>query len=364
METKTIYIETYGCTANQNNTEIMSGLLQQSGLNLTSNINNADIIILNTCIVKEPTENKIKRRIQDLKKLYKDKKLIIAGCMPSVRKAWLKSQSAYLLDTSHTLDIVNLIIDIEKNKYKEEKYLAKKHETKLCKTKNLYREKTGITQISEGCLGNCTFCLTKLVKGNLFSYPQEQILKNIQQDLQSGAREIWITSQDNASYNIDNGEQKLPELLKKIINLKGNFKIRIGMMNPENVLPILSELIEIYKNKKIIKFLHLPLQAGSNKILKLMNRKYTTEQFLKIVESFRKTVPDLTFSTDIIAGFPEETDSDFQETINIVKKLKPEKINITRFWAMKPTLASTLPQIPREIIKQRIKILQETYKSL
>jgi len=382
MQPRFIYIETFGCTANQNNSEILAGLIRQSGLEITTNPDIADLLIINTCIVKSPTEKKIERKVFDLLKNYPDKPIIIAGCMPEVRAEKLRRKNIYLLGTHHFKDILKLIKKISENSYEEKEFLSEKNEIKLCLPKIPEIKKIGITQISEGCNGFCSFCIVRLVKGKLFSYPQEKILENIENDLKSGAKEIWITSQDNATYGLDErfheakygiesasgvaskGKRKLPELMRKILQLKGKFRVRLGMMNPENVLPILNELIEIYKNEKIYKFLHVPLQSGSNKILKLMNRKYTIEDFLKIIGKFRKQIPNLTLATDIIVAYPQETEQDFQETLNLIKKIKPDVLNVSKYWAMKGTPASKEKQIPKEIAKSRaIKLMQE-YKKI
>src|SRR3989339_892790 len=290
-----VYFESYGCSANYNSTEIMKGLVKQAGLNITSNIDFADLVVINSCIVKEPTEEKIRRKVQDLS--HAGKKVILAGCMAKLRKkSFLNYDSVYLLGTNHIKNVNNL-------KISDEKYI-------------------GINQISEGCLGTCTYCITRLAKGKLFSYPSEKIIESVKNDVMSGCKEIWITSQDNASYNSemskDISKDGLVQLLEEIIKIKGNFFVRVGMMNPNNVLKILPELIEIYKHEKMFKFLHIPIQSGSNKILKDMNRKYTREDVLKIVNKFKKEIPNIIFSTDVIVGYPGETKKDFEDTLDIV----------------------------------------------
>jgi len=195
--------------------------------------------------------------------------------------------------------------------------------------------------------------LTKFAKGKLFSYPEKEIIESIKKDLQSGGKEIWITSQDNASYGNEKNIFFLPELLKKILELKGNFKVRLGMMNPNNVLKILDELIEIYKNPKMFKFLHIPVQSGSDKVLKLMNRKYSVKDFLKIVEKFKEEIPEITISTDIIVGFPEETEKDFEDTINLIEKINPEILNRSNFSSHKQTPAGKLEKIDEKTVTER-----------
>lgn len=346
-----IYFENYGCTANQNSTEIMKGMVQQSGLNLTENPKYADIIIINSCVVKESTISKIKRKIQEFSKM--NKKIILAGCMPRIFRKDFNYKNLFFLDTSRIKDLLNLIKDIEKQNFDKEKYLSSVNEIKLNLPKISENKLIRVVQISEGCLGECSYCLTKFAKGKLFSYPEKEIIESIKKDLQSGGKEIWITSQDNASYGNEKNIFFLPELLKKILELKGNFKVRLGMMNPNNVLKILDELIEIYKNPKMFKFLHIPVQSGSDKVLKLMNRKYSVKDFLKIVEKFKEEIPEITISTDIIVGFPEETEKDFEDTINLIEKINPEILNRSNFSSHKQTPAGKLEKIDEKTVTER-----------
>lgn len=353
-----IYFESYGCTANANSTEIMKGLTKQAGFNLTSNPDYADLIIINSCIVKEPTEEKIRRRIQDL--LKKNKKIILAGCMPRLNKTKLQNNNLFLLDTSQIKNLINLISDIQNNNYKALKYLTQRNEVKLNLPKISDKKFIGITQISEGCLGECAYCITRFAKGKLFSYPREEIVKSVKQDLNSGAKEIWLTSQDCANYGNDNGGHELPKLLNDILKIKSKFYLRVGMMEPNNVLKILPDLIEIYKENRMFKFLHLPVQSGSDKILKAMKRKYKVKDVLKIVKEFRNVFPDAHLSTDVIVGFPKETEKDFQQTYNLIKEIKPETINVSKFWSRQMTRAAKMPsQIDTDTKKARaIKILK------
>lgn len=353
-----IYFESYGCTANQNSTEIMKGLVRQAGFNITSSIDYADLVIINSCIVKEPTEEKIRRQIQNL--LNQNKKIILAGCMPRLNKDKLSSTNLFLLDTSQIKNLINLIQDIYSNIYSEEKYLQHRKEIKVNLPKISKEKIIGITQISEGCLGNCAYCITRLAKGKLFSYPKEEIVKSVESDLNSGAKEIWLTSQNCASYGKEDGKFMLPELLEDILSINKKFYLRLGMSNPDNILEILDDLIEIYKNKKMFKFLHIPVQSGSNRILKSMKRNYTKQDFLKIINKLKKEFPDMHISTDVIVGFPGETEKDFQETYDLIEKIKPETINVSKFWPRQKTLAEKMhPQIDSDTKKQRaIKILR------
>ncbi|UZE93991.1 MAG: tRNA (N(6)-L-threonylcarbamoyladenosine(37)-C(2))-methylthiotransferase [Candidatus Pacearchaeota archaeon] len=354
-----IYIETYGCSANQSDGEIMKGLLSRS-FSITENEKLANIIILNTCIVKGPTLKRMESRI----KHFSRKRLIVSGCMPEVLSERIRklAPKASMISTHHVKQIVKVVKNIIEDKKVE--LIGKKKEVKLCMPKIPKNKIIGITQLSNGCLGNCAYCIVKNVKGNLFSYPQDKILKDIKQNLRAGCKEIWLTSQDNAAYGLDNGKNELPILLKKILFLKNRFFIRLGMMNPSTLLPVVNEIIDCYKNKKMFKFLHLPVQSGSDKILKLMNRGYRVKDFIKIVEKFKREIPDLTLSTDIIVGFPSESKEDFEKTLALVKKIKPDIINISKYWPMPRTSASEMKQLDEKEKKKRAFRLMKLHQKI
>jgi len=231
----------------------------------------------------------------------------------------------------------------------------KDHEEKVLLPKIPINKLISITQILEGCLSSCSFCKTKLAKGDVFSYTQDKILKSIESDLQNGAKEVWLTSQGNECFGMDRGQQELPELIEKITNLKHRFKIRLGMMNTKDVLPITNQLIDSYKSDKIYKFLHLPVQSGSNKVLKDMRRPYTIEEAKHIIEKFRYEFPDITIATDIITGYPTETNKDHQLTLDFIQEIKPDVLNLSTFSKHKNTPAQDLKDLPIKTIKKRNK---------
>lgn len=363
------YIETYGCSANKNNSEILAGLLRSNGYEVTNNIKIAEIIIINTCIVKGKTENKIKRRIQDISKEYYDKLLIISGCMPETDFKQIKelAPEALMLGTNHYKDIIMLIKDHDENKLTDVRastYLSKEREEKLLLPKISSNKLISINQISEGCLGECTYCKTRFAKGSLHSYPIDHIVKSIGSDLKNGAKEVWITSQDNASYGLDMKEKipLLPELLKKILSLKHRFRLRLGMMNPDHVLPILEDLIDVYNDKKMYKFLHVPVQSASDNVLKTMKRKYSVSEVETIINMFKKEFPMMTFATDIITGFPTETSQDHKENIMFIEKFRPDVFNLSKYSSHKGTVAGTLPVLDIKTINKRATELMSLHR--
>ncbi|MFH1210131.1 MAG: tRNA (N(6)-L-threonylcarbamoyladenosine(37)-C(2))-methylthiotransferase [archaeon] len=355
-----VYIETYGCTANQDNTLIFKGLLKD--YKIVSNIKEADIIIVNTCTVKQATESKIIENLKKIIKEYPKKKIIIAGCMPEAEPKICRKlfPNASLINTYHVTDISKIIKSSLKNKRLE--LLGKRKENKTNLDKITKNKDTVSIQIAEGCLGDCTYCITKLAKGNLQSFPEEDIINEIKKRIKDGYKRINLTSTDNGCYGLDI-KTSLVSLLCDAIKIPGDFKLRVGMINPNYAKLYLKDLIKIYRSDKIIKFLHIPVQSGSNKILKDMNRKYKVQDFMRVVNEFRKNIPEINISTDIIVGYPNETENDFEETLNLLKKIKPEILNISKFTSRPGTKASRLKQLKTEEIKRRSVMLTNLYKN-
>lgn len=351
-----IYAEVYGCSANISDSEIALGLLKKAGYKIIDNTNNSDLNIIFTCIVKTPTANRMIYRIKELTHLKKP--LIVAGCMPKTEKDIIEriNNRASLIGPNYLEEILNVVKSTLLNN--KIVFTGNLRKPKLCIPRLRKNRIIEICEIASGCLSNCSYCEVKLARESLFSYPKKLILKEIINSLNEGCKEIWLTSQDCGCYGRDINSS-LPELLQAISKLKGKFLIRIGMMNPVNVKYILNELIESYTSERIFKFLHLPVQSGSDKILKRMNRDYKIIEFKNIVKKFKKDFSSLTLSTDVIVGFPGESDSDFQKTVNLIKKIEPDIVNISKFSARPRTKAAEMEQLPREIIDYRTKKLAE-----
>jgi MiaB-like tRNA modifying enzyme len=262
-------------------------------------------------------------------------------------------------------DSIEKIVDVAHATIKGEKvsFLTDLRKPKLCLPRISKNSVIHITQISMGCKSNCAYCEVKLAKGGLFSYPIYLVIKDVEEGLEKGCKEFWICSQDNACYGFDTGN-RLPELLNKITEIKGNFFIRVGMMNPLHTMQILDELIESYKNDKIFKFLHLPIESGSDKVLKIMRRGYEVKDFVHCIKKFRGKIPSLALSTDIIVGHPGEEEKDFKETIKTIKKIKPDVVNLSKFGARPRTASAKMEQIDSKIINERSKILHNLVRKI
>jgi MiaB-like tRNA modifying enzyme len=219
-----------------------------------------------------------------------------------------------------------------------------------------------IIPLAEGCLGSCTYCITRRARGALRSYPPEKIVERTVAAVLEGAREIWLTSQDSGAYGLDFGGS-LPELLCGVLGVSGDFRVRVGMANPNHVIGFLDELLSAFADERVYRFLHVPVQSGNDRVLKDMGRAYSVDDFKAIVSAFRKKF-DATISTDLIAGYPTEDESAFQDSVSLVKEVKPDILNVSRFWARPKTAAEKLKEFPGRETKRRSRILNQAFKEV
>ena len=353
-----VYIQTYGCTFNKADAQIIAGVLNENDIDIVDSIEEADIVIVNTCYVKLPTENKIVYKIQKLQEEYPDKKIIIGGCMVEIdpekldkigpNVSWIGphqlNKSADVVNATYCGEVV--------------RECGFSKESKVCVPKLTDDSLIHIIQICEGCLGACTFCCTRFARGPLNSYPIADIVEEARQAIEDGACEIQLTAQDTAAFGRDSGE-KLSDLIKEVANLDGDFRVRVGMMHPKNILNDVDEIIDAMKHPKVYNFIHLPIQSGSDKVLSEMRRGHTIEQYLDIVSKFKSEIPDLTLAVDIIVGYPTETDEDFDLTVELLENIKPSLIHLSKYQHRKGAISSSLREIPRDVMKKRSKFLSE-----
>lgn len=357
------YIESYGCSTNFSEGEVMAGLLEEYEFVKTDDPENAYIIIVNVCTVKgDATAIK---HVRDLKNKFPNKKFVVAGCITKkvVEEIRKFEPDASFISTHNIKEIVQVVEETINDNPIEA--IAYNKEVKINLPRVRKNKVVSIIPILSGCNGSCTYCSVKGIKGELISYPIEEIVSEARKAIIKGCKEIWITSQDNACYGLDNGESKLVELLNKILSISGKFKVRLGMMNPNNVLPIMDELIQVYKHDKMFKFIHLPVQAGDDETLKSMNRQYTVEKFKQIIERFRIEIPDMTFSTDIIVAFPGESRLQFSNTVDLIKWLNPDILNISRYRIREGTPAAVMDkQINGSESKNRSSLITSIFNNI
>lgn len=356
-----VSVDTYGCTRNKADEELIKAQIKKSKHLQETTIPESDTVILNTCGVKNKTQSKMINRL----KTYREqgKKVLIAGCLPKINKELLMNREAPLVGPKSIEKIPKALEQLKNG----ETPIYTNGETKNKLKMKTHPKKgiTGIIPISEGCIGNCSYCGVKNARGTLHSYPEETIIKKIKQLSKQGKKQIYITGQDTGCYGIDQGKNLTP-LLNKITNIKKDIMIRVGMMNPEHLKEEKrrKKLIKAMKDPKIYSFLHIPVQSGSNKVLKDMNRRYKTEEFKEIAEHMQKEINELNLATDIIVGYPTETQKDLNKTINLIKDLEPDIVNISRFYPRPNTKAQDLNPLPSEELKKRSKKLTKITKKI
>ncbi len=344
-----VYVEVYGCTANKSDACTIKKVLEENNHEIVNNVKNAEVVVVLTCTVINTTEQRMISRFKKLKNT--GKKIVVSGCMATVQKKMVRSviPNALFLPPRYIYQISELLTE-EKIDFVE-------------KSKTLFNSKydsiSAPILISEGCNFSCSYCITTLARGNLVSFPVKGIVRKVSDAISSRCREILLTAQDTGSYGLDINKD-LGNLLKKVVEISGDYRVRVGMMNPATALKNLESILHAYDNPHIYKFVHLPVQSGDNLILKKMNRKYTVQDFKKIVRKFKDKYPDITVATDVIVGFPTETQEQFNKTVELLKNVKPDITNITRFSARPNTKAKIMKgRIKTEIVKSRSKILTD-----
>jgi threonylcarbamoyladenosine tRNA methylthiotransferase CDKAL1 len=327
-----VWVEAYGCSASMADSEMIRGLLKSAGYEVAAKQSEGALNLIVTCSVKDATEHKMVGKIKSLTE--SGKPLVVAGCLPKADRAKVEllSPSASLLGP-HSIE---RSADVVGSALAGSRLVAL--EDSISDKVNIPRVRVNpvvsIVEIASGCMSECTFCQTKLAKGWLRSYRMGDIMKQIRSDVvEGGCREVWLTSTDNGCYGKDIGSD-LVELLKACCSIEGDFKIRLGMMNPMYLPKMVSRLVEVFhENDKLFKFLHIPVESGSNGVLRKMKRGHTARTFLDAVQSFRKKIPKMTISTDVIVGFPTETEGDFQATLDLLEKAEPDIVNSSRYGA-------------------------------
>lgn len=332
---KTIFIKTFGCTLNQRDS-----LDFVSGIKESKDEKNAHLVVINTCGVKEQTETKIYKYISDNLKVFKNKEIIVTGCLVDINSKRLKA----------------LLPKAKMFKIKEKKKLLKYLDKFRNKQEKPKPEITKAIIIANGCLGNCAYCAVKFARGKLKSKSTKEIKEEIKEAIKNNTKEILLTAQDTGCYGHD-VKTNICSLLKEVIKIPGDFKIRLGMGNPQHFKKYKKEITEIFKSEKMYGFLHVPIQSGSDSVLKKMNRYYTKKEYIDLITYFRKNIKDVTLATDVIVGFPTETEKDFLETIEIIKKCKFDIVNISRFGQRKGVEANNYKDLSGTIKKERSRVV-------
>jgi threonylcarbamoyladenosine tRNA methylthiotransferase CDKAL1 len=353
MNSYTVFVKNYGCSANLADAEALEGCIAKAGYEIADSASAADVVIYNTCAVKGPTENRV---ITALKRAPRGKKLIVAGCLPVINFERLCREVRFdgvvgPAAGAEIADVLRRVMEGEKVVALETALTAKPS----LKLPRLWSNPViSVVPVSYGCLGSCAYCCVAFARGKLRSYKIKEVTERVQNDLVAGAKEFWVTSQDTACYGRDIATN-LAALLRTLGDLEGDFRVRVGMMTPNLVADNLDELVEAFRNSKIFKFVHLPVQSGDDSVLKRMRRFYKVQDFKEVVGSFREAFPEVTVATDVICGFPGETRDAFENTLKLIDEVKPDVVNVSKFFARPRTAAAEMRDefVESEEIKRR-----------
>jgi len=349
-----IWVEAYGCSASFADSEMISGLIVNGGHTLVQDPLEADLNLIVTCSVKDATATKMVHRI----KQSQSKPLVVAGCLPKAEKHTVEkfAENASLMGPNSigkTLQVIETTLNGSKVVALDDTDLSKVGIPKI-----RLNAAVGIVEIANGCMSECTFCQTKLAKGDLKSYRIGDIVRQVKRELVDGCKEIWLSSTDNGCYGLDI-ETDLPSLVDQVSQVPGDFRIRVGMMNPMFMPRIRDNLLESFENDKVFRFLHVPVQSGSNDVLNDMKRGHTVQTFIDVVKKFRAKFGSFTISTDVIVGYPTETRENFEETIQLLKETRPDIVNLSRYSKRPGTDAAKMTQIDDAEIKRRSKSITD-----
>ena len=363
-----IFIKTFGCQMNEYDSSRIMDTVKKIGFIKTENYEDANCYLLNTCHIRDKAKEKVYHEIGRLKKIFRSKikpLVIITGCVAQAENEEMFRREPYIdlvIGPQSYHKINTLILDhINNNKKIEETEfdVISKFEY-LSKLKNSTRKISSFLTIQEGCDKFCNFCVVPFTRGPEYSRPFKQIIEEAKYLVDNGAKEIILLGQNVNAYNNDN--HSLSDLIMEIEKNPLLKRIRYTTSHPKDMT---EDLIEVYKySKKLMPLVHLPIQSGSNKILKLMNRKHTINDYLKIFDDLKKINTNIRFSSDFIIGYPGEEDQDFHDTLNIIKRL--EFINSYSFiFSPRPgTIAADLKQTDKNLSMERLKIIQnQLYKN-
>lgn len=348
-----IHISNYGCSANLSEAEAISGILTKQGHSL-GNKKDSELLVLNVCTVKG--DHQALRAVRQAREENPRAKLLITGCV--TRSLRDELQQKYPTVSISNTNNLHLIHETVQKTLKGEKVVhisgAKQQKAELPRVRT--NPVISILPISSGCTSACSYCSTKQIKGALMSYPLTTINKEFESSLNEGCKEFWLVSQDNGCWGYDLG-MRPAILLRELLNHDKEYRIRYGMASPQHIIKCQNEFLQCFDNNKMYKFLHLPIQSGSDEVLKDMKREYSVDEYKNLISGIKKEHNDMTITTDIIVGYPTEKYEDFEKTIELVKKTKPRITNISRFARREGTTSAKHKILPTEIVQERSRIL-------
>ncbi|MEN3000122.1 MAG: tRNA (N(6)-L-threonylcarbamoyladenosine(37)-C(2))-methylthiotransferase [Acidilobaceae archaeon] len=349
------YLETYGCSLSEFDSAVAESLLSKGGHVKVFAPEEADCLLVNTCAVRLDTEQRIAERLQELASRFPEKRLVVMGCLAKARPGLVArtAPKASLLSPQN----VTRVLEVVESKKREVMLKGQRDTSSLPHISP--KDATASIMIQEGCLGDCSFCITKVARRQVKSYAPRQIVELVKELVSRGVVEIRLTGVDVGAYGWDLGRRpRLPDLLESILEeVEGDYMLRVGMMTPDLALDMIDDLMEVYRDERVFKYFHLPVQSGDDKVLKVMNRKYTVDEFRELHRKIKAKYPDAMIATDIIVGHPGEDQEAFENTLRLVRELRFEKVHLAQYSIRPHTRAAAMPQLPDSVKKARSKLL-------
>ena len=348
-----VYVRTFGCSHNVSDSEFMMGLLVKSGFKLVDTMMEADLCIYNSCTVKNPSQEAAVNSVVKAQEM--GKKIVVTGCVPQADENIPLLREASLVGVSD----IGSIVSVVEETLKGNRVVAVGKSSDLPDIVSMPKIRRNklieIIAVSTGCLGQCTYCKTRHARGELGSYPISAIISRTRSAISEGVKQIWLTSEDLGAYGIDLGTHIVALLEAMISEIENHpdVMLRLGMTNPPYMLQHAEALAKILSHPQVFEFLHVPVQSGSDSVLRDMRREYTADDFNQLVLILRERIPNITIATDIICGFPNETDEDHECTMSLISEHRFPVINISQFYPRPGTPAARMTRVPTKIAKAR-----------
>lgn len=332
---RNVCIEYYGCTYNEGDAALLREVLRVAGSTLLPDATDAEVVILISCVVVDRTERNMLRRIHHLA----GREIWVTGCLPEARPGLISGiPRVRVFSPSEIQECWNEIRIVSPRA-------------------------VGVVQIGPGCVGSCTYCITRRARGRIKSRDPGDILEHIRVLAEAGTVEIRLTGQDLSAYGLDRGQATLPGLLARINEIPGSFRVRVGMMNPATLLSVAGGVADAIGGDRFFRFVHVPVQSGSDSVLSRMGRGYRTRDAMDMIRLLRSRLPDLTLAIDLICGFPGESEEDHRMNLRLIRDLSPDMVNVTRYSYRPGSGCDRQGELPDRIRKDRSReLVSEAYR--
>jgi len=353
-----VYVETYGCWLNKAESGVAERLLRARGAEIVDTPEAADVVVVNTCAVRGDTERRMLKRIEELEGLRRRAgfRLIVTGCLVNVRPRTILSLApeASLVEPDALEEIADIVYS-GGQVFRLRGYRGGRSVMPEYRGGPVY-----VVPVETGCLGACAFCIAGVARGRgVKSYRPGLIVDAVRDAVRRGAKEVYLTGQDVAAYGVDLGVT-LADLLERILGeVEGEYRIRLGMMEPALLARMLPRLLEVVRDERVYRYFHVPVQSGSDRVLRLMRRRYTVGEYRRIIGSIRGALGRVSVATDLIVGFPGEGEEDFQRSIELIEDLRFDKVHVARYTLRPFTAGYVMKGVPEPVKKRRSRVASE-----